>query len=415
MIDVNKTKKILKKLLPESILRAGKNVILKNIEEQILATELKSYQRGNFPAGLNLIGPIDCGTGLGQSCRLVERVIRQTGISYMIYNYSQNTEHHVTIDGYRDLIETELKYSINLWHVAPSDFAEAYIAMGKEAFDGRYNIAFWLWELEDFPDEWVPYMHLLDEIWTPSEFISRSIRKKTAKPVYTIPYHVTAETDMVHYGRKYFNLPEDKFLYLMMYDSKSVKERKNPEGVIRAFQKAFPSEQADVGLVIKVNSLDKRENKVLQELIGTYKNVYLLTDNFEKIQVNSLIASVDVLVSLHRAEGFGLVLAEAMLNHTPVIATNWSANTEFMNSKVACLVSYHMVALNKDLPPYRKGKYWADADIDETAKYMIRLKSDQKFYNKIADDACMYIQTWLGMDRIKLLVEKRIQDIEDEQ
>ncbi len=408
-----KIKPILKKTVPKPLLRYAKKRMFQQIYGQINSLKLQPYSSEAFPVGVNLIGPIDSATGLGQSFRLVEEVVRELGCPYLIRNYEQGTRNRVQITEYEGLIQKELRYAINLWHINPSEFAEAYSLFGREAFDQRYNIAFWLWELEDFPDEWVPCINLLDEIWTPSEFISRAIRKKTKKPVYTVPYCISAKVDRKQFDRRYFHVPEDRFLFLVMYDFQSIAERKNPDGAIRAFQMAFSPTQKDVGLVIKVNSADKEKLSQLQKRIGEYQNIFLLNRNMEKVEVNSLIACMDAYVSLHRAEGFGLVLAEAMWNGVPVIATNWSANTGFMNSDVACMVSCKQVRLERDIPPYKKGNYWADPDIKEAAGYMKRLSSDPEYRSRIAERGCEYVRNRLQMESIKKIMEERLRDIED--
>lgn len=109
-------------------------------------------------------------------------------------------------------------YRVNLFHVNPQEVGLAYLYLNKDIWRDRYNIAFWLWELEEFPQEYQEAIKFFDEIWTPSEFASSSIRKVTDKPVYTLPYYVTAGKDE-NCGRADFGLPEDKFLYLIMYDT----------------------------------------------------------------------------------------------------------------------------------------------------------------------------------------------------
>lgn len=406
-----KVKPFLKKILPAPVVRKGRQLLQERLMRKVSQVEILPYEADAFSRGLNLIGPIDSATGLGQSFRLLECVIAELDIPCLIYNYEKNTKNRIGIESYKKKLRDRLNYSVNLWHVNPSEFAEAYAVMGRESFDRRYNIAYWLWELEDFPDEWVPCIGLLDEIWTPSEFISRAIRKKTDKPVYTIPYHVTAEADTQKYGREYFGLPRDKFLFLMMYDSQSVSERKNPGGVMRAFKRAFPSDRTDVGLVIKVNSAGDKELSGIRKSMDGYKNVYLITRNLERIEVNSLIAAADVFVSLHRAEGFGLVMAEAMLNGVPSIATNWSANTEFMDSDCACMVNCQLKKLDRDYFPYRKGNRWADPSVDEAAEYMKKLASDKAYCRQLSERSREHISRILGMDKVKGLVEERLRDI----
>ena len=157
----------------------------------------------------------------------------------------------------------------------------------KRMWDYRYNIGFWLWELEEFPDEWLPCIQCLDEIWTPSEFISRTIRKKTDKPVITIPYYVEAPITR-KYEREDFDLPVDKFLFLMMYDKNSMTERKNPKAVLHAYQRAFQNNEP-VGLVIKISNCNKNELQELKKELKEYGNVYFVTDILNRDQVNSCL------------------------------------------------------------------------------------------------------------------------------
>ena len=426
--QVNKIKPLLKKTVPPGILRRGKSLIVKRVQRQMKTDKKLPFESGAFPFGVNLIGPADAATGLGQSFRLVIRAVEETGIPNMIYPFAATAYHRTDIGEYRNKISDTLTYAVNLWHVSPLEFTELYARMGKEAFDRHYNIAYWLWELEDFPDEWVGYEAVLDEIWTPSEFISRGLRKKVHIPVYTVPYWVSAETDTARYDRKWFGLPDDRFLFLMMYDGKSVSERKNPDGVIKAYRKAFGNsakkaagsaengrEAEDpacrVGLVIKAGSLSKREKARLASKLAGCPDTCIITGSFGKKEVNSLIACCDTLVSLHRAEGFGLVMAESMLCGVPVIATDWSANTEFMNRRVACMVPCQMVRLRKNIPPYRKGSCWAEPDTDTAARWMRRLASDENFRTEKAGRARDYAEDILGRDRTVRMMDARLQAV----
>jgi glycosyltransferase involved in cell wall biosynthesis len=118
-----------------------------------------------------------------------------------------------------------------------------------------------------------------------------------------------------------------------------------------------------------------------------------------------------VYVSLHRAEGFGLVMAEAMLLGTPVIATNWSANTEFMSEESSCMVDYKMITLTEDILPFKKGYRWAEADTQQAADYMRRLYEDKDYYDKKKTLAASYVREKLSMERCKAKMQGRLNEI----
>lgn len=349
--------------------------------------------------GINLIGNIRAESGLGQSCRLLANELEHTGLEYGIFNFVLDGKQRVKDYSFDYKISEKLEYNINIFHINPYELGLAYIKLGKKAWDRRYNIAFWLWELEEFPEEWVETFALVDEIWTPSEFASKSIRKKTNLPVRTVPYCVTAEVNE-SYNRSYFSLPEDKFLFLVMYDCNSTIERKNPMGAIKAFKQAFAKEDLLAGIILKVNNADDKDLCKLEEELQGYENVYFFTETMSKIEVNSLIKCSDVFVSLHRAEGFGLVLTEAMLLGIPCIATNWSSNTEFMNNEVACMVDYTMTVIKEDSGTYKKGYVWAEPSIPDAARYMEKLHNDKDFYEKLRKGAYTYISEKFKMENI---------------
>ena len=392
IIFAKKYKGIIKSLVPKSVLKSiRKKAILNRIQE--IANSPKE-NLGQEKKGVNLIASIKGDFGLGQSSRLVAGILKASGIPYCIYNYEYADSN--TDMTYADEIQDKILYGINLIHINPLELEVACLELPDNILKGHYNIGFWLWEQAEFPDYLCTTIPVLDEVWTPAEFISQGIRKITDKPVRTLPYAITVPYDekMV---RSYFSLPEDKFLFLMMYDSNSILERKNPEAVMQAFKKAFSGDDDKVGLVIKVNSAQEKDLDIIRHAMGDYRNIYLLTKSLTKIEVNSLIRDVDVIVSLHRAEGFGLVLAEAMLLGTPTIATNWSANIEFQTSETACLVSSEPVELQEDIGPYKKGSRWAEPDVEEAASYMKKLYENSEFYKQIAENGKKYAEEKLGM------------------
>lgn len=406
----DKLKPVLVKIVPIEYLSKAKRAYMNLNSKNLRKCTLRNFAREKYEDGINLIGNIRGDSGLGQSCRLLADELEHSKLDFCIYEQHISEKFSMTNHDYDYKISEELRYNVNLIHISPNEFTISFLQLGKSVWDYRYNIAFWLWELEEFPEQWIDCISIIDEIWTPSEFVSESIRKVTDKPVYTIPYHVTAPADS-KYDRQYFGLPDSKFLFLMTYDSGSMMERKNPIGTLEAFKKAFDKNNTEVGLVIKVSGDSGNEVKLIKKYLDGYENVYFITETLSKIEINSLISSVDVYVSLHRAEGFGLVLAEAMEIGTPTIATNWSANTEFMNTEVACMVDYTLVQLKKDIGPFQEGNRWAEPDINQASSYMQKLFEDAEYYNKIATNARKYIEKKLSMEKIADMIKKRIGDV----
>lgn len=396
----NVLKPFLLKIFPYRLLRWCKGKMIQQSFNKLKNIERPIYTPGVYQHGINIIGNIKAETGLGQSCRLVAGLVERAGIPFSVYQYDQLGALKSGDNTWDHKISKELPYDINLIHINPHELGIAYQQMNPQMWTDRYNIAYWLWELEEFPEEWIPCFNCVNEIWTPSEFISNAIRKKTNLPVHTMPYYIQLKTGK-WYDREFFRLPSEKFLYLMMYDHSSGMERKNPIGVLKAFKKAFKRDNEDVGLVIKINNCQTEDIQKIKNILDGYQNVYFITDTLNRDQVNSLIKCVDVFVSLHRAEGFGLVLAESMYLGTPTIATNWSSNIEFMNSSVACMVGYKLVTIEKDLPPFKAGNRWADPDIDDAAEWMKKLFDDKTFYNSIKINARENIQIKLGISETK--------------
>jgi glycosyltransferase involved in cell wall biosynthesis len=165
------------------------------------------------------------------------------------------------------------------------------------------------------------------------------MRRATDKPVVKISTPIDVKLSRV-YTRSEFGLPDDRFLFLFSFDFNSFAARKNPEATIRAFQRAFAPSRRDVGLVIKsINGRNKPEGmRTMRDLIGSDDRIAIVDEFFSRDEVSGLQSVVDAYVSLHRAEGLGLGLAESMYLGKPVIGTRYSGNLEFMDDANSCLV-----------------------------------------------------------------------------
>jgi glycosyltransferase involved in cell wall biosynthesis len=272
-----------------------------------------------------------------------------------------------------------------------------------------YKVGYWFWELSTFPDVWKVAADSLDEIWAPTEFILNALKKFTTKPILHIP--VVVEPKITRkYMRSEFNLPDGVFLFLFSYDFHSYQQRKNPDAVIEAFIKAFPRAQKNVGLVIKTINSEKYPESLLSlnKLLDRDSRIHLINKNLSRDQMYGLITVCDSYVSLHRAEGFGLGLAEAMFFGKPVIGTAYSGNLDFMNLDNSCMVNYKLINVKSGEYPYFEGQKWADPDTSHAAYFMKLLVGDKKFYKTISKNGQKFIKERHNSKTISKILSQRL-------
>ena len=136
-----------------------------------------------------------------------------------------------------------------------------------------------------------------------------------------------------------------------------------------------------------------------------------MTERLDREKMNSLIQLCDGFLSLHRSEGFGLVMAEAMNLGTATVATNWSANTEFMTKETSCLVDAKQIPVGNAYQYEQEGLTWADADVHQAAEYLKRLKDDPEYYREKAEKGKKYIEENLSLEKCADVIRKRMNEI----
>jgi glycosyltransferase involved in cell wall biosynthesis len=275
---------------------------------------------------------------------------------------------------------------VTVIHVQPEPFFEEVYARADlaERAPRTYRIAYWYWEFDSIPEAWCAHAEQVDEVWTATEFIAHGLRKQLTVPVRTLFPGVTLAPFEAR-ERAHFGLDPDRFTFLFTFHMLSVMERKNPLGLIRAFRQAFPADEK-ASLILKT-SFGDRHPAQLQELRDAADGapITIIDQVFSPDEVLSLMNACDAYVSLHRSEGLGLTLAEAMLMGKPVIATAFSGNMDFMTPENSLLVRYERVKLAKPIPPYEADLEWAEPSIEEAAQYMRSLYEDQEWAREIGE------------------------------
>ncbi len=358
--------------------------------------------------GINFVGHVSGEYGLGEGARGTLRALEAVGIPFTI-NDIQVDWHRNLDDSYKN-VSQNIQYPINLIHINPGD--GMIEGLGTEYFKGRYNIGYWAWELQILPRVWDYAFDLFDEIWTYSNYTAETIARESPIPVLKLPPSIALPSTSV--DRKALGLPQGKFIFLFMFDFHSTLARKNPLGTVEAFKRAFDqSNNEDVLLVIKSSNghFHPQQREQLKERVEGCPSIHLIDGHLKKEELYGLVKSCDCYVSLHRAEGFGLTMAEAMYYGKPVIATAYSSNMEFMNVGNSFPVKYDLVTLAENYGPYPQGNVWAEPDIDHAASLMQYVFQNYQEAQQVGYRAAQDIKSLLSPQAVGNKIRNRLEQI----
>ncbi|HEX8289854.1 MAG TPA: glycosyltransferase family 4 protein [Pyrinomonadaceae bacterium] len=384
------------------------------VEEKSFASinqESQSEKREKV-TGVNVAGYFQAESGLGEGVRSTVRSLEAANVPFVLNNCNFNLEYHNSDTSYKNFSHDN-PYPVNIVQINADAIVKFVNSFGREYLKNRYNIGFWLWEMLRFPREWFYAFNLFDEIWTPSDFCVEAIAAVSPVPVVKIPLSINLPAASM--SREAVGLPADKFVFLFIFDFCSSADRKNPFALIKAFIKAFGRENKDVTLVIKSSNAEILPEKAAQmhaEANGA-KNIKFINKSLGREAINSLIAHCDCYVSLHRAEGFGLTPAEAMFHGKPVIATNYSANTDFMNVNNSFPVKFKLSAVGQDFGFFKKDDLWADADVDHAAEIMRFVYENRAEAKLVGERAASDIREFLSPQLVGRRIKDRLEIISD--
>ncbi|BET69653.1 hypothetical protein ASA1KI_45710 [Opitutales bacterium ASA1] len=361
--------------------------------------------------GVNLVGWFRAALGVGESVRCAARAAEAAAVPHALVPLKLHCKAAEAEHVFDSRLQTDNPYPVNVFHVDAPQSRDIDHHHGAAFRRGKYNIGYWAWELPEFPDGWVRHCEHFDEIWTPSRFSRDAIAAKSPVPVLVMPHAIAVHVPDTSDPRAGFGLPEDRFLFLFVYDLNSYQERKNPRAVLRAFRHAFGEHgRVDVGLVIKVHGVAGNEADLaaLRSEIAGLDGCTLITDTLSRERINLLQSACDSFVSLHRSEGFGLSVAEAMFLGKPVISTDWSATAEFVTPENGCPVRCRLVELSENHGPYTKGQIWADPDVAHAAEHMRRLVDDRTLARRLGAAAAADMRAHYSPARIGHLYADRL-------
>ena len=333
----------------------------------------------------------------GEAARSLARALHTADIPHSLHSLDLNVAAPNRDPRYANEV-SDFPYDLNLFVVNADQIPEVASLLGAEVFARRFNIGFWLWELSSFPSTYEAAFDLLHEVWTPSAFCVDSFSKVSPHPVRRLPLPVVPPE--ARWGREHFGLANEPFTFLFMFNFLSYFERKNPMAVIEAFRRAFFQESKSdrpVQLVFKTSQSDFAP-ELYAEMCAAMSDlpIKILDGYYEADEVSSLVSCCDAYVSLHRSEGYGLTIAEAMYHEKPVIATAYSGNVDFFGINNGYPVRYELVQLTEDAGPYAAGAQWANPDIDHAAELMRRAVTETEEAKRLASRGQQEVRTLLS-------------------
>ena len=326
--------------------------------------------------GVNVVGYLNSELGVGEVARQVIDALDAVSVPALPIGLiaQRNRQGHA----FAHLGASSDDYPVNLLCVNADMLPELAAQVGPRFFEDRHTIGIWWWEASVFPDRWRGSFDHVDELWAGSRFVAETLSAASPVPVLHMPMPVTLPP-VVRPDRAALGLP-DGFVFLLVYDFNSVAARKNPFGLLEAFLRAFPDPSEGAQLVLKSINAEQHpdEHDRLRLAAQGHPHVHLLDFYVSVEDKNGMIAAADCYASLHRSEGFGITMAEAMLLGKPVVATAYSGNLDFMRPENAYLVDHELTAIGPGHDPYPPEAQWAEPDLDHAARLLREVFEDRE-------------------------------------
>lgn len=360
-------------------------VLNHGVEEYPALRELLAQQPGEkpmpLPFGVNLVGYAFGELGIGEDVRMAARALLTTDVPMTLLNFKPGNDIPQNDRSMAAYVSDGGPYGINMFCMTAEENARHLITAGQGLYAGHYNIGYWPWELSQWPKDWALMLDLVDEVWVSTWHTYEALADVCPKPLMHMPMavelaEVKAFKDKAS-ARRHFKLPSNATLFCFSFDLNSSIHRKNPQGCVDAFLRAFPkgkTNKAGVGLVIKCHQ-PKQKNAdwdKLKRLAAKDARIHIVEGTLPKPELLALYKACDCFLSLHRAEGFGRGIAETLQLGLHVITTGYSGNVDFCQPPTADLVDYQLIPVEDGQYRFGEGQVWAEPNVAHAAALMRR-------------------------------------------
>lgn len=368
------------------------------------------------PARVTLVGHPFAPIGMGEALRAMFRSLRAAGVDVAVRDvYGVNAANAKDTAGeLRSRVVGRLDSDVSVFVLNGDERDQAFRHLGDDLAGSGYKAVYPFWELSRYPEPWARELEHYDEVWAPSRFARDAYAAAVRRPVHHLPLPCHPILTR-QFSRRYFGISETAYVFVFFFDFTSYIERKNPFALLSAFERLRAARPwADAQLVLKVNNKDADPAAFarFRAAIAPFERDTVLVDRLlTDDEVKSLVRAGDAFVSLHRSEGFGLGLAEAMYFEKPVVATAYSGNMDFMTADTALLVGHGLVPVGEGQYPHAAGQVWAEPDVDEAARHMIALVDDPARGRALGARASAHVRTHFSLRAAGLRYAARIDEV----
>ena len=329
--------------------------------------------------GFNLIGYATSPLGLGEDLRSFAAMLDYLDIPFSVIDLPTESQKQVAVS-WKNLSEED--FEVSVFFMSARTCLELEKHHPTLFSTPKLKIGYFLWELPDFPEKQVKALRLVDHIWCPTKFVQSTFFDKTKKLILSIPlpviHHPSAKIDF----RAQLKIPKEAFVALFIFDIHSTLNRKNPQAAVAAFLEAAQADPS-LYLVLKIN---RAKGLKLSDhpWLPKHPRIKYVTDALSPNELADLYASANCYLSLHRSEGFGRTLVEAMQHGLTVISTDFSGPADFLNSKNALIVGWDKKIVNKGDYPDCDTSWWAEPSVSEAAAQLQKAKTLKRTHSKNA-------------------------------